>query len=137
MLARGYIAWLLPPSKWDRSRRYPSILVPSFPSTDIYAMFAFEGFALEVALTTANSAAQAWYGYDQVRSFHPTQTSNRSADLQQGIIAGILVSERFLDTFPIIKKPVIEGTFTSIFSVGSHIAALGRGTPLIVYSWAI
>lgn len=25
-----------------------------------------EGYALEVALTAANSAAQAWYGYDQV-----------------------------------------------------------------------
>jgi hypothetical protein len=25
-----------------------------------------EGYALEVTLTTANSAAQAWYGYDQV-----------------------------------------------------------------------
>jgi hypothetical protein len=25
-----------------------------------------EGYALEVALTTANAAAQAWYGYEQV-----------------------------------------------------------------------
>jgi hypothetical protein len=25
-----------------------------------------EGCALEVTLTTANAAAQAWYGYDQV-----------------------------------------------------------------------
>lgn len=25
-----------------------------------------EGYALEVALTAANSAAQSWYGYDQV-----------------------------------------------------------------------
>lgn len=24
-----------------------------------------EGYPLEIALTTANSAAQAWYGYDQ------------------------------------------------------------------------
>ena len=59
----------------------------------------FEGYALEVVLTTANSAAQAWYGYDQ------------------GIIAGILVSDQFLNTFPIVKGAVIEGTFTSIFSV--------------------
>lgn len=26
-----------------------------------------EGYALEVTLTTANAAAQAWYGYEQVR----------------------------------------------------------------------
>ena len=63
------------------------------------AVAMFEGFALEVVLTTANSAAQAWYGYDQ------------------GIIAGILVSDQFLHTFPMINKAVIEGTFTSIFSV--------------------
>lgn len=25
-----------------------------------------DGYGLEVALTAANSAAQAWYGYDQV-----------------------------------------------------------------------
>jgi hypothetical protein len=25
-----------------------------------------EGYALEVTLTTANAAAQAWYGYEQV-----------------------------------------------------------------------
>ena len=30
-------------------------------------MFNLEGYPLEIALTTANSAAQAWYGYDQVR----------------------------------------------------------------------
>ena len=59
----------------------------------------FEGYALEVVLTTANAAAQAWYGYEQ------------------GIIAGILVSQQFLDKFPQITRPVIEGTFTSIFSV--------------------
>lgn len=29
-------------------------------------MFVLEGYPLEIALTTANSAAQAWYGYDQV-----------------------------------------------------------------------
>ncbi|KAK3049096.1 hypothetical protein LTR09_009515 [Extremus antarcticus] len=59
----------------------------------------FEGYTLEVVLTTANAAAQAWYGYEQ------------------GIIAGILVSERFLDTFPSVRNPVMQGTFTSIFSV--------------------
>jgi hypothetical protein len=25
-----------------------------------------EGYALEITLTTANAAAQAWYGYEQV-----------------------------------------------------------------------
>lgn len=29
-----------------------------------------EGYALEIILTTANSAAQAWYGYEQV-SYSP------------------------------------------------------------------
>jgi hypothetical protein len=29
-----------------------------------------EGYALEITLTTANSAAQAWYGYDQVSVTH-------------------------------------------------------------------
>lgn len=40
-----------------------------------------DGYGLEVALTAANSAAQAWYGYDQVRflnhrvcSLNPTLT---------------------------------------------------------------
>ncbi|KAK5162871.1 uncharacterized protein LTR77_011128 [Saxophila tyrrhenica] len=69
-------------------------------------MIQFEGYALEVVLTTANAAAQAWYGYEQ------------------GIIAGILVSERFLDTFPQIRTPVIEGTFTSIFSLGNLVGCL-------------
>ena len=31
-------------------------------------MLVLEGYPLEIALTTANSAAQAWYGYDQVSS---------------------------------------------------------------------
>lgn len=30
-------------------------------------MLALDGYPLEVTLTAANSAAQAWYGYDQVR----------------------------------------------------------------------
>ncbi|KXT14309.1 hypothetical protein AC579_8430 [Pseudocercospora musae] len=65
-----------------------------------------EGYALEIALTTANSAAQAWYGYDQ------------------GIIAGILVSDHFLNRFPQVKKPVLEGTFTSIFSLGNLLGCI-------------
>ena len=28
-----------------------------------------EGYALEVTLTTANAAAQAWYGYEQVSAW--------------------------------------------------------------------
>ena len=38
-----------------------------------------DGYPLEITLTAANSAAQAWYGYDQ------------------GIVAGLLVSEHFLN----------------------------------------
>lgn len=30
------------------------------------------GYPLEIALTAANSAAQAWYGYDQVITFYLT-----------------------------------------------------------------
>ena len=78
----------------------------------------FEGYALEVVLTTANSAAQAWYGYDQ------------------GIIAGILVSEQFLNTFPVIQKPVIEGTFTSIFSVSLRTITLDGTVCLMTISLA-
>ena len=75
-----------------------------------------EGYALEVVLTTANSAAQAWYGYDQVREATVNAEILKTNSIQ-GIIAGILVSDQFLNKFPIVKKPVIEGTFTSIFSV--------------------
>ena len=32
-----------------------------------------EGYALEVTLTTANAAAQAWYGYEQVCIVHTSQ----------------------------------------------------------------
>ena len=28
------------------------------------------GYPLEITLTAANSAAQAWYGYDQVNRFY-------------------------------------------------------------------
>lgn len=31
-----------------------------------------EGKALEITLTAANSAAQAWYGYDQVSYLFPS-----------------------------------------------------------------
>ncbi|EGP89664.1 uncharacterized protein MYCGRDRAFT_67680 [Zymoseptoria tritici IPO323] len=63
-----------------------------------------EGYPLEIALTTANSAAQAWYGYDQA--------------------TGILISDHFLDHFPQVKKPVLEGTFVSIFSLGNLLGCL-------------
>jgi hypothetical protein len=76
-----------------------------------------EGYALEVCLTTANSAAQSWYGYDQVRS-DTTGSHGHELTPSQGIIAGILVSETFHHTFPIIDKAVWEGFFVSIFSVG-------------------
>ncbi|KAK5118080.1 hypothetical protein LTR62_004126 [Meristemomyces frigidus] len=65
-----------------------------------------DGYALEVVLTATNSAAQAWYGYDQ------------------GIIAGLLVSDHFLGTFPQLHKPNIEGIFTSIFSLGNLVGCL-------------
>jgi MFS family permease len=65
-----------------------------------------EGSGLEILLTTANSAAQAWYGYDQ------------------GIIAGIIIGENFLDTFPEIKKSSVEGIFTSCFSLGNLVGCL-------------
>ena len=35
-----------------------------------------QGYALEVALTAANSAAQAWYGYDQVSLSFPDAFSH-------------------------------------------------------------
>lgn len=56
---------------------------------------------------------------DMTRFVSLADSTTRSLRLtiKKGIIAGILVSEQFLDTFPIIRRPVIEGTFTSIFSV--------------------
>jgi hypothetical protein len=57
------------------------------------------GSALEIALTTANSAAQAWYGYDQ------------------GVISGILISPHFINTFPQTKDSNIQGITASCFSV--------------------
>ncbi|KKY27206.1 putative glycerol proton symporter of the plasma subject to glucose-induced inactivation [Phaeomoniella chlamydospora] len=65
-----------------------------------------DGYALEVTLTAANSAAQAWYGYDQ------------------GVVAGILISDHFLNSFPQIKRPNIEGIFTSSFSLGNLVGCL-------------
>jgi hypothetical protein len=41
----------------------PTLFVLTTTRAD-YTML--EGYALEVTLTTANAAAQAWYGYDQV-----------------------------------------------------------------------
>lgn len=43
-----------------RFHLYHSILNKHSPATML------EGHALEITLTAANSAAQAWYGYDQV-----------------------------------------------------------------------
>ncbi len=57
------------------------------------------GYPLEIALTAANSAAQAWYGYDQ------------------GVISGILISPDFINTFPQTKDPNIQGITASCFSV--------------------
>ncbi len=57
------------------------------------------GRSLEITLTAANSAAQAWYGYDQ------------------GVISGILISSTFIETFPQTKNPDIQGITASCFSV--------------------
>jgi hypothetical protein len=59
------------------------------------------GPALEVVLTAANSAAQAWYGYDQ------------------GVISGILIGSDFIKTFPQTKNSNIQGITASCFSVGN------------------
>jgi hypothetical protein len=59
------------------------------------------GYPLEIVLTAANSAAQAWYGYDQ------------------GITAGILISSYFIDTFPQTKNSDIQGITASSFSVST------------------
>ncbi|KAF2679419.1 general substrate transporter [Lentithecium fluviatile CBS 122367] len=66
----------------------------------------FEGYALEVALTAANSAGQAWYGYDQ------------------GITSGILISDSFLEIFPETKDPDIQGITASSFSLGNLVGCL-------------
>ncbi|KAF2176205.1 general substrate transporter [Zopfia rhizophila CBS 207.26] len=65
-----------------------------------------DGYALEVTLTAANSAAQAWYGYDQ------------------GITSGILISSDFIKTFPQTKDADIQGITASCFSLGNLVGCL-------------
>lgn len=65
-----------------------------------------DGYALEVTLTAANSAAQAWYGYDQ------------------GITSGILISSDFLETFPQTRDADIQGITASSFSLGNLVGCL-------------
>ncbi|KAJ5083938.1 hypothetical protein NUU61_008517 [Penicillium alfredii] len=60
-----------------------------------------DGPALEVVLTAANSAAQAWYGYDQ------------------GVVSGILISPDFIRVFPQTKVSSIQGITASCFSLGN------------------
>lgn len=67
------------------------------------------GRRLEIVLTATNSAAQAWYGYDQ------------------GVISGILISSFFIDTFPQTKNSNIQGITASCFSVGG---------PIIIHNFA-
>jgi hypothetical protein len=57
------------------------------------------GPTLEIVLTAANSAAQAWYGYDQ------------------GVISGILIGSDFIKTFPQTRDTNIQGITASCFSV--------------------
>ncbi|KAK4690950.1 hypothetical protein P7C71_g5951, partial [Lecanoromycetidae sp. Uapishka_2] len=64
------------------------------------------GYPLEIAITTANSAAQAWYGYDQ------------------GVISGILISPNFIKTFPQTKDSNIQGITASCFSLGNLLGCL-------------
>ncbi|RJE19908.1 sugar transporter [Aspergillus sclerotialis] len=69
-------------------------------------MFVLEGYPLEIALTTANSAAQAWYGYDQ------------------GVVSGVLISKDFIHTFPQTKVSDIQGITASCFSLGNLVGCL-------------
>ncbi|KAK4950263.1 hypothetical protein LTR10_011244 [Elasticomyces elasticus] len=87
-------------------------------------MLQLEGYPLEVLLTAANSAAQAWYGYEQVSPVRECEGVHRSLQLSQGIIAGLLVSDRFLNTFPQLHTPSIEGIFTSSFALGNLVGCL-------------
>ncbi|PSN70514.1 general substrate transporter [Corynespora cassiicola Philippines] len=64
------------------------------------------GYALEVTLTAANSAGQAWYGYDQ------------------GITSGILISQDFLHNFPETHDADIQGITASCFSLGNLVGCL-------------
>lgn len=75
-----------------------------------------EGKSLEIALTTANAAAQAWYGYDQVRKKFRCRKVV-STNNWKGVISGILIGEDFLETFPQTRDPNIQGITASCFSV--------------------
>ncbi|KAJ5168412.1 uncharacterized protein N7482_004006 [Penicillium canariense] len=61
-----------------------------------------DGYGLEVVLTAANSAAQAWYGYDQ------------------GVVSGILISSDFINVFPETKVSSIQGITASCFSFSAY-----------------
>ncbi|EMR67778.1 putative hexose carrier protein [Eutypa lata UCREL1] len=50
-----------------------------------------DGYALEVTLTAANSAAQAWYGYEQ------------------GVVSGMIISQDFIKVFPETMDPDVQG----------------------------
>ncbi|KAJ5221563.1 uncharacterized protein N7469_010450 [Penicillium citrinum] len=65
-----------------------------------------DGYSLEVALTASNAAAQAWYGYEQVR-YPPLN----------GVVSGILISPDFVEVFPQTKVSSIQGITASCFSV--------------------
>uniref|UniRef100_A0A8H7N0U1 Major facilitator superfamily (MFS) profile domain-containing protein n=1 Tax=Bionectria ochroleuca TaxID=29856 RepID=A0A8H7N0U1_BIOOC len=65
-----------------------------------------EGKALEITLTAANSAAQAWYGYDQ------------------GVVSGMLISPDFIKVFPETEKADIQGITASCFSLGNLLGCL-------------
>ncbi|KAJ5613291.1 hypothetical protein N7510_006485 [Penicillium lagena] len=65
-----------------------------------------DGRSLEIVLTAANSAAQAWYGYDQ------------------GVVSGILISQDFINVFPQTKVSSIQGITASCFSLGNLVGCL-------------
>jgi MFS family permease len=81
-----------------------------------------EGYALEITLTTANSAAQAWYGYDQVSVTHWSRRAGYWP--WKGIIAGILISDHFQKAFPQLSKASIEGIFISSFALGNLVGCI-------------
>jgi MFS family permease len=83
-----------------------------------------EGYALEVTLTTANSAAQAWYGYDQVSKASSKNNTALVYWFAKGIIAGILISPHFLKAFPQLSTPSIEGIFISSFALGNLVGCI-------------
>ncbi|KAK7754969.1 hypothetical protein SLS62_003053 [Diatrype stigma] len=69
-----------------------------------------DGYALEVTLTAANSAAQAWYGYEQ------------------GVVSGMIISQDFIKVFPETKEPDIQGITVSCFSLGNLLGCLLAAT---------